>query len=305
MVAEVRVLSLAECASSFPALRFAVGAVASDRVSGTATLVSRAEEAHDLAGIGKLLLGLTLAHLGEGDEGFLEHTLTVTADHRAGARTGTLRLMSGDLELSVEDAVNLVFATGDAACVLALLEFTKSEGVDVFAEAQGLVDALGLNAFQFTGTEEDESWGDGLLGQTTCAETLELLRTLVTPGDLETAVSVATSAPAVTQLSVLSEATRQRMQSWMGRVFEPAGLASALPGFGPQRVPHQTLSGLELTARGAECGYSSVLTLRTETGEWVHVAAHLPTSSADLQSPRDVSAVLGTLGLATYHFVTR
>lgn len=302
MVAEVRVLSLAECASSFPELRFAVGAVASDRVSGTATLVSRAEEAHDLAGIGKLLLGLTLAHLGEGDEGFLEHTLTVTADHRAGARTGTLRLMSGDLELSVDDAVNLVFSTGDAACVLVLLEFTKSEGVDLLAEAQGLVETLGLNAFQFTDTERDESWGEGLLGRVTCAGTLELLRALGTPGGLETGAAAATELAVPPALSV---ETRQRVHRWMGRVFEPAGLASALPGFGPKRVPHQTLSGLELTTRGAERGYSSILTLPTEAGEWVHVAAHLPPSSAGYQSPRDVSAVLGTLGLSAYHLIAR
>ncbi|MGJ9424918.1 serine hydrolase [Nesterenkonia halotolerans] len=296
MVAEVKMLSLQECASAFPELRFAVDAADSDTF--TATSASRAEEAHDLAGIGKLLLGLTLAHLGEGDEGFLEHPLAVTAEHRAGARTGTLRLMSGDLELRVDDAVNLVFSTGDAACVLALLEFTKSEGVDLLAEAQNLVDTLGLNAFQFTGTEEAKSWGEGLLGRTTCAGTLELLRALGTPSDLETAGTAATE---LAEPPALSLKTRQRMHGWMGRVFEPAGLASALPGFGPNRVAHQTLSGLELTTRGSECGYSSVLTLPTEAGEWVHVAAHMPPSSAGFQSPRDVSAALGTLGLSAYH----
>ncbi|MBE1514088.1 serine hydrolase [Nesterenkonia halotolerans] len=303
MVAEVRMLSLQECATAYPELRFAVGAADAKPVTGygTDTPASRAEEAHDLAGVGKLFLGLTLAHLGEGDEGFLEHTLTVTVEHRAGARTGTLQLMSGDLELSVDDAVNLVFSTGDAACVLALLEFTKSEGVDLLAEAQSLVDTLGLNTFQFTGTEEAESWGEGLLGRTTCAGTLELLRALRIPSDLETA---ATAATELAEPPVLSVETRQRMHGWMGRVFEPAGLASALPGFGPKRVPHQTLSGLELTARGAERGYSSVLTLPTEAGEWVHLAAHLPPSSAVFQSPRDVSAVLGTLGLAAYHSAT-
>lgn len=290
MVVEVKMLTVQECASAFPALRVAVAGAASDAVTGT--FASRAEEAHDLAGIGKLLLGLTLAHLGEGDEGFLEHTVTVTAEHRAGARTGTLRLMSGDLELSVDDAVNLVFSTGDAACVLALLDFTQSEGVDLLAEAQNLVDTLGLTAFQLTGLEEDESWGEGLLGRITCAGTLELLRTLGTPADLAT-------EPA--EPPALSAETRQRVHGWTGRVFEPAGLASALPGFGPTRVPHQTLSGLELTTRGAERGYSSVLTLPTEAGEWVHVAAHLPPSSTGFPSPRDVSSVLGTLGLAAYH----
>ncbi|GAA1149638.1 serine hydrolase [Nesterenkonia lutea] len=287
MVAEVKMLSLQECAEAMPELRFALAGAGPTGVMAE----SRADEPHDLAGIGKLVLGLTLAHLGEGDAGFLEHPLPVTSDHRSGARTGTLRLMSGDLELSVDDAVNLVFSTGDAACVLALLEFAQSEGVDLLEEGRGLVATLGLDAVQLTGVEREESWGEGLLGQSTCAETLNLLRALGAPEDLE-----GESA----EPSALSAETRQRIHGWMGKVFEPAGLASALPGFGPQRVPHQTLSGFELTARGAERGYSSVLTLPTAAGERVHVAAHLPPSSAGLLSPRDVSAVLGTLGLATY-----
>ena len=217
----------------------------------------------------------------------------MTADHRAGARTGTLRLLSGELTLSVDDAVNLVFSTGDGACVLALLDFAASEGVDLLVEAQGLVSSLGLHAVQLSGLERDESFGEGLLGQTTPASTLDLLRALGTPGD----PAGESAAPG----RVTSE-TRNRIQAWMGKVFEPSGLASALPGFGPKRVPHQTLSGFEFTAAGAQRGYSSVLSLPNQAGEWVQVAAHLPPSSAGVRSPRDVSAVLGTLGLAAYHW---
>ncbi|KUG58879.1 serine hydrolase [Nesterenkonia jeotgali] len=298
MVAELKMLRLEECLSAYPELRFAVGAAGSARETGSAgstgvVAASHADEPHDLAGTGKLLLGLTLAHLGEGDEGLLERPITVTAEHRAGARTGTLRLMTGELTLSVDDAVNLVLSTGDGACVLALSDFAAAEGVDLLAEAQGLVASLGLHAVQLSGLERDESWGEGLLGTTTPAATLHLLRALGTADNPE-------GRPAASR-GVSSE-TRHRIDAWMGKVFEPAGLASALPGFGPKRVPHQTLSGWELTTAGAQRGYSSALSLPNQAGEWVHVAAHLPPSSAGVLSPRDVSAVLGTLGLAVYRW---
>nr|WP_255316615.1 serine hydrolase [Nesterenkonia sp. Act20] len=266
-------------------MRFAVGAGAS---AGTLAQ-SHADQPHELAGIGKLILGLTFAHLGEGEEGLMEHQVTVTSEHRQGARTGTLRQMSGDLELSVNDALNLVFSTGDGACVLALLELATSAGVDLLAEAQPVLATLGLDAITLTGLEQEQSWGEGLLGQTTASSTLQLLHALGTPDSAEDLVDLG-----------VSSAIRTRIHGWMSKVFEPAGLASALPGFGPQRVPHQTLSGLELTAYGAEHGFSSVLTLPNQAGEWVHVAAHLPPSSAGVRSPREISAVLGTLGLAAY-----
>lgn len=301
MVAELKMLRLEECVSAYPELRFAVGAAGSARETGSAgstgvVAASHADEPHDLAGTGKLLLGLTLAHLGEGDEGLLERPITVTAEHRAGARTGTLRLMTGELTLSVDDAVNLVLSTGDGACVLALSDFAAAEGVDLLAEAQGLVASLGLHAVQLSGLERDESWGEGLVGQTTPAATLHLLRALGTPDRPE-------GDPA--GKGGVSSGTRHRIHAWMGKVFEPAGLASALPGYGPRRVPHQTLFGWELTDAGAERGYSSVLSLPNQAGEWVHVAAHLPPSSAGVVSPRDVSAMLGTLGLAAYHSAGR
>ena len=286
MITEVKTLNLQECAAAWPELQFAAGDESDELIAA-----SRSGEMHDLAGIGKLVLGLTLGHLGEGDEGFLEHSLRVTDEHRRGARTGTLRLMSADLELSVDDALNLVLSTGDGACVLALLDFAESEGVDLLAEARGVASMLGLSSMQLSGVERGESWGEGLLGETTPAETLRLLRTLRAPADL----NAESAAP-----SGLSAETRHRGQGWMSKVFEPAGLASALPGFGPKRVPHQTVSGWEVTARGLERGYSSVLSLPTESGEWVHVAAHLPASTAGVVSARDASAVLGTLGLSAY-----
>lgn len=296
MVAEVEMITLDECAVAYPDLRFTVAAAGSAGVAAE----SRAEEPHDLAGIGKLLFGLTLAQLGEAEAGFFERAITVTADHRAAARTGTLRLMSGDLELSVDDALNLVFSTGDGACVLALRDVVDAEGVDLFAQARAVTAVLGLDSVQLTGIEADASWGEGLLGQTTTAATVQLLRLLGTPGDL--ASGAGSDSPWAGGVSC---AMLRRVSGWMGKVFEPAGLASALPGYGPRRVPHQTLSGWELTAAGAERGYSSVLSLPNEAGEWVHVAAHLPPSSAGVVSPRDVSAVLGTLGLAAYHSASR
>lgn len=301
MGAEVEMMTFEECAVAYPDLRFTVAAAGSagETWSAGATGVvaeSHADVPNDLAGTGKLLLGLTLAHLSEDGEGFLDRPITITADHRAVARTGTLRLMTGDLRLSVDDAANLVISTGDSASVLALLDFAASEGLDLLAEARSLVASLGLHAVQLSGLERDESWGEGLVGQTTPAATLHLLRALGTPDRPE-------GDPA--GKGGVSSGTRHRIHAWMGKVFEPAGLASALPGYGPRRVPHQTLFGWELTDAGAERGYSSVLSLPNQAGEWVHVAAHLPPSSAGVVSPRDVSAMLGTLGLAAYHSAGR
>lgn len=298
MVAELKMLRLEDCAAAYPDLRFAVGAAGSARETGSAgstgvVAASHADEPHDLAGTGKLLLGLSLAQLGEGDEGLLEREITVTAEHRTGARTGTLRLMTGELTLSVDDAMNLVLSTGDGACALALSDFAAAEGVDLLAEAQSLIASLGLQAMQLSGLERDESWGEGLIGTTTPAASLHLLRALGAADHPE-------GRPAA--LPGVSSEIRHRIHAWMGKVFEPAGLAAALPGFGPKRVPHRTLSGWELTTAGAQRGYSSVLSLPTQAGEWVHVAAHLPPSSAGVFSPRDVSAVLGTLGLAVYRW---
>lgn len=290
MITEVKLLSLDECAAAFPELRFAVGSPGS-AASTVLIGAAQAEEPHDLAGTGKLLLGLTLARLGQGDDGLLQRRFSITGEHRAGARTGTLRLMSGELELSVDDAVNLVFSTGDGACVLGLLDVAEREGIDLLAEAQGVVAALGLDAVWLSSLERGESWGEGLVGQSTAASTVQLLRALGTPAQPE-------DGPTTT--GMVSLETRQRIHGWMGKVFEPAGLASALPGYGPRRVAHQTLSGWEFTTPGAKRGYSSALTLPNQAGEWVHVAAHLPPSSADDRSPREVSAVLGALGLAAY-----
>lgn len=305
MVAEVERVTLEGCAVAYPDLRFAVavpGSAGETWSAGATGVVaeSHADVPNDLAGTGKLLLGLTLAHLSEDGEGFLDRPITITADHRAVARTGTLRLMTGDLRLSVDDAANLVISTGDSASVLALLDFAASEGLDLLAEARSLVASLGLHAVQLSGLERDESWGEGLLGQTTTAATVQLLRLLGTPGDLASGAGSDSSWAGGVSCAML-----RRVSGWMGKVFEPAGLASALPGYGPRRVPHQTLSGWELAAAGAERGYSSVLSLPNEAGEWVHVAAHLPPSPAGVVSPRDVSAVLGTLGLAAYHSASR
>ena len=89
---------------------------------------------------------------------------------------------------------------------------------------------------------------------------------------------------------------------WMRNVFEPGGLASALPGHGPYRVPYWTVAGWESLPQGEEQGCSSVLIAHSDHAGWVSVAAFHPAweTCDSASSPRGVSAALGTLGLSAY-----
>ncbi|MCY1159527.1 MAG: hypothetical protein MOP51_2552, partial [Citricoccus sp.] len=227
------VVSLQDLTTSAPGVRFAVRFPAVSGGAERAAVAHEAQGRHPLAGTGKLFLAVAVARLAERDPGVLAAPVTIRGEHRAAARSGTLRRMGGELRLTVDDAIALVVGTGDAACVAALLELLEARGADVLGEAQRVVADLGLDATGFTALEPvaradgdapGESWGEGLLGTTTPADLCTLLEHLATAG------------------TVLSE----RILGWMGTAFEPAGLASALPGFGPRTLPHRTVSGLEL-----------------------------------------------------------
>ncbi|WP_413544148.1 serine hydrolase [Citricoccus nitrophenolicus] len=274
----VRSMPLAELPAVYPHLRFAVRTADGQRQGHDAGA------RHPLSGTGKLVLACTVARLAERDAALLGERLRLTDRHRAGARTGTLRLMSGDLVLTLSDAMALVVGTGDAMCVLAVLEFLRDRGHDMESEARSLVAAWGLLDTELSGVEADAgaSWGEGLTGWTT-------------PDDL------------CTLLSALPEP----VLAWMGAAFEPAGLASGLPGFGPRTVPHETVAGGELIegtggagvaravgvagAAGGEGlrGWASVLVLPGAV-----VAAFLPADHRE--SPLQASTALGTAGLSVW-----
>jgi hypothetical protein len=284
-----------------------------------------AEESHPLAGTGKLFLAVAVARLAALEPGVLAESLTIRGEHRAAARSGTIRRMTGELGLTVDDAMALIVGTGDGACTVALLEFLADRGVEVLAEARRLAADLGLRATAFTALEKStgvegsggagESWGEGLVGTTTAADLCTLLVQLIGAPTVQAVPSSGLSNRPVDRWrdtgegrerpsgSVLHAAVADRVIGWMGKTFEPAGLASALPGFGPRTIPHRTVSGLELLTPPGAPGCASVLILPAGVGTGAPtacVSAYQPPTRADgsAVSSREVTAVLGSLGLA-------
>lgn len=214
------------------------------------------------AGVGKLLFACTLAAMEDTEPELFDHTLEITLQHRALARTGPLRHLSGPVQLSVDDAVSLIIGSGDGAATTALIEHLTSRGIDVVAE--GRRHFAHLENTTITGIEEHSS-GEGLTGSTTAADLLAVLQEIL---DADGPV-----------------------KRWMSAVFEPAGLASALPGYGPHTVDHLTIYGWALLKGHQKEGRSSVLIIDCPNGP-VAMAAHAPVGT------QDVPAKFGSLGLA-------
>ncbi len=286
-VAHVAVLPAAELPEVLPELSLSIEAHHSGNVA------HGADRVHPFSGVGKLIFGAALAELGAEDPALLAASISLLADHRARACTGTLRLLSGDMSFSVDDAANLVLSTGDGAAALALLEFLERRGVDLRRTAQELLTRLKLTGTQVTGLEGPEgSAGEGVLGTTTPQDLLHLLTHLCASMDEEEARWPTAIGPKAS-CAVLR---------WMRVVFEPGGLASALPGHGPHRVPHWTVSGWENLVQGEEQGCASVLISHSNAAGWVCAAAFHPAwrDLPSVSSPREVSAAFGTVGLSAY-----
>lgn len=214
------------------------------------------------SGVGKLLFACTLAAQENTDPEFFDHTVEITAQHRAFADTGPIQHLSGPLQLSVADAVNLMISSGDGAATLALLDHCASRGIDIVE--QGRQYTRDLPNTTITGVEERSS-GEGFVGTTTAADLLTVLRQIIDADG--------------------------RVMQWMSSVFEPAGLASSLPGYGPHTVKHwTTYDWTRLTSHQDE-GRSSVLILNCPQG-FVGLAAHAPVGTVD------VAAKFGGLGLS-------
>lgn len=271
----VRAFSLAELPTAYPHLRFAVQATDGHQQGHDAG------HRHPLAGTGKLVLACAVARLAAEDPGLLGERITLAGAARESARTGPLRLMRGEPTLTVDDAMSLIVGTGDARCVLAVLDHLqgRSDGsADLVGEARTQVTTLGLRGTEIVGMESASgpSGGEGLTGWTT-------------PQDL------------CTLLTALPEAVRR----WMEAAFEPAGLASALPGFGPRTVEHRTVAGQGLPAGSVSTGpggpgapgWASVLVLPGAVVAAHHAAEHPDGTTV---TPLEASTALGTLGLAVW-----
>lgn len=217
------------------------------------------------AGIGKVFLAVTLADLAQRTPELLEQRLEITTRHRAHADSGTLRNLTGALVVRVDDAMRLIMGSGDGAATLALLDHLAAADIDVVAHARELF--ADLSDTTITGRDVERSAGDGLSGTTTADDAARLLRRIIDH--------------------------QPRVMDWMTRVFEPAGLASALPGYGPRTIEHWTVSGwAKLDADWlANQGRTSVLILKGSDG-YFGVVAHAPLGT------QDVSAKFGSLGLS-------
>lgn len=216
------------------------------------------------SGIGKLFFACTVAALEQTVPGLFDQTLEINAEHRALSRTGSLRHLTGPLQVSVHDAVGLVIGSGDGAAAMAVLDYLQSRGVDVVESGRRFV--ANLEHTTITGVEERSS-GEGFTGTTTVADVLTVLRRII---DVD-----------------------GRVKGWMSSVFEPAGLASALPGYGPHTVEHWTISGwARLDGPHTDQGRTSVLILNGANGLFA-LTAHAPVGT------QDVPAKFGSLGLSS------
>ena len=217
------------------------------------------------SGIGKLFFACTLAELEDTTPGLFEASIDITDHHRSHAYTGSLRHLNGSVRVTVDDAMHLVIGSGDGAATMALLEHFKALGVDLVEHGRRYV--ANLKNTTITGVEERSS-GEGFTGTTTAADLLAVLRQVLEDDG--------------------------RVKQWMSAVFEPDGLANALPGYGPHTVKHWTVSGWgRVRDYDQYQGRSSVLIVECPQG-LVGIAAHAPIGT------QDVSAKFGSLGLAAY-----
>lgn len=215
------------------------------------------------AGIGKLFFAATVAALETEKPGLLQAMVEITPEHRQKAALGSLRHLTGALQLSINDAVRLMITTSDGAVTLALLDYFEAHGIDIVESGRGCV--AHLSNTTISGVEE-VSAGDGFYGTTTATDVLIFLRQII--------------------------AEKGHVLDWMTGVFEPAGLASTLPGYGPHTIDHWTVYGWE---RVYDCcldeGRSSVLILKCPRG-FTGMVAHAPVGTYD------VPAKFGSLGLS-------
>lgn len=305
-----------EATAAHPGVLSAIGGVTGGGYDGgtVGRDVLGHREFHPLAGTGKLLAATTLAELEATDAGLMEMPVTITAAHRRATVVGPLRNPpgsgghageeAGEMTLSLHDAVGLIISTSDVAASLAVRDALEARGVDLIEEVRSFFDRFAfpdqrMFHTQITGLEDPETArGDLLIGETSAHELRQLLMMLVASGGL-----LEVEVPDRGKLG-LNPAAARRVLGWMSQVFEPSGLAWALPGYGPKKVPQWTVSGLESRDARHGCdgsaGWTSVLITRRPSvaptdGGVLWMAAHVPASTG-----RDASRILGELGLTLH-----
>lgn len=266
---------------------------------------------HPLAGVGKLFAALAIAEAATENPQLLDAAVTITGAHRGQAGVGPLRTLTGELTMSLGDAVGLIISTGDAAVSLALRDSLVQRSYDLLGESRRFVEKLslcapGLDQTVITGQEKPQNaTGDLLEGLTSPQDLARLLAGLAQAGGLTGPQASSCSSGEVRRSLGISRAAAQRVLGWMSHVFEPSGLAYGLPGFGPTKVPQWSVSGMELRVRAPEHGWASVLITRPEAedsgAELAVAAAFLPRGREAGPAPAGrPSQSLGALGLAAY-----
>lgn len=267
---------------------------------------------HPLAGVGKLFAALTIAESAVEDPQLLKAPVTITGEHRRQAEVGPLRTHTGDLTLCVGDAVGLIIGTCDAAAALGLRASLEQRNFDLLAKARSLVERLShsapaLNQTVIAGYEDPQNaTGDLLEGVTSPQDLVRLLAALAEAGGLTGSEASASSSRAqASPVTGIRHAPAHRVLGWMAQVFEPAGLAYGLPGFGPKRVSQWSVSGLELRSDTAGQGWASVLITRPDGAESdteLAVAAAFLAGGAEAEPARGLvfPQAFGDLGLAAY-----
>src|SRR5690625_517254 len=219
------------------------------------------------AGIGKLFFAYALAQAATQQPELLQQRVQVRAEHRAFAETGTLRRMPGERQLTVDDAIRLVVGSGDGTAVRVLLDHLDAAGIDMLEVGRQSTAHLPNTTIRAL---EETSAGEGFLGTTTGSDVLKLLREIIDADGV--------------------------VLAWMSKVFEPGGLASSLPGYGPHTVEPWTVAGWErMYDHRLDEGRSSVLILSCPKGR-TGMVAHAPAGTLY------VPAKFGSLGLS---FLTR
>lgn len=268
-------------------------------------LEHRAAQSHPLAGAGKLLAVLALAERAEHQPGLSETAVEITASHRRRASNGPLRTLTGELTVSLADALALVVSTSDVAAALAVRDSLEGHGLRLESEVQRLLDQLRAHGAPLPATRvmmwegDSAPTGDLIAGETSPQDLVEILARLSAAGGL--------GSLAEADAAGVSAGAAGRVLGWMSQVFEPAGLAFALPGCGPRGVPQWSLSAAEPHATEATRGWASVLITHQGadpiSGTVACAAAYVPEGDASSGLPADVHGVLGQLGLEAYRAV--
>ena len=242
----------------------------------------------------------------------LAEPMTIGQQHRHDAAAGPLRTHTGDITMSLADAMGLVVATSDVAASLAVQNALKERGLSLVHEANRLLTRLShtssaLSHTVITGEEDlEHATGDLLQGQSSPQDLVNVLQLMAQAGGLTGSAAASSPDPADEQVRGISGQAADRVLRWMTQVFEPTGLAYGLPGYGPKKVPQWSVAGPQLRSPSSVHGCTSVLITHPPRGGAAAtglavIAAHLPRDPR-AEPTRGIQSAhaFGALGLNAY-----